>query len=101
MGREEASTAAIKHGNVTTASAAALQLTATDTPLQKGVEVSADTTNAGVLYVGSSALTAGSAAATDGFPLSPGARLFLPVDNLTDVWFRAAGSGYKAHFIGT
>lgn len=56
-------------------------LTATSFPCQHGVLLKADKNNAGTVYVGLSDVTAGTAAATDGFPLDANDTLFIEVSN--------------------
>jgi len=48
-------------------------------PVSYGVQITADSGNAGTVYVGNNAnITAGSAAATDGYQLAAGASVFIP-----------------------
>ena len=57
----------------------ATQLTPTDTPVTYGVQMVADASNAGTVYVGwSNTVTASTASATDGLPLAPGASILVP-----------------------
>ena len=71
------------------------------TVVNKGVQIIASIGNDATLYVGySDALTADSADATDGFPLSPGAAIFVPCRHPSDVFIRSAsGSNQKVWFI--
>ncbi len=90
-------------GSITTAVA----LTATSTPLSYGVSVKAAAANSAPVHVGlSSAVTANAAAATDGYELSAGEELFLPLAsfatgaaNLTAVYVIAASSTQKVFFV--
>lgn len=75
-------------------------LSANDRELKGGVQIVADAGNSGVVYVGVRAtLTAGSANATDGFPLSAGDTVFLPVSKESEVQLIGSASGQSAHFI--
>ena len=61
--------------------ASAEQITTTSIAATKGVAVKAASTNTGILYIGNSDVTAGTTAATDGFPLSAGESVTIPVNN--------------------
>jgi hypothetical protein len=76
------------HFRVSLANTNATQATSTPTPLTKGVEIKAAAANTAEVYVGRSDLTTGGTAATDGFPLSAGERLFLPIDDLSKLYLR-------------
>ena len=76
------------------------QLIATSHVAKEGVLLKADAANAGIIYVGSSsAVTAGSAAATDGFPLSAGDGLVLGVSNANKVYAVASEANQKLFFL--
>lgn len=76
------------HFRVSLSATTATQATATATPLLKGVEVKAAIGNTAMVYVGKSDLTNASAVGTDGFELGPGERMFLPLDDLSDLYLR-------------
>lgn len=73
--------ATFDHGSNRDVDTAAEALTATSFAATKGVTVVADRDNTGVVYVGNSDVTAGTTAATDGFPLSSGESVTLEVNN--------------------
>mgnify|MGYP001586299131 CR=1 FL=1 len=88
------------HGAKSSIGVTAVQMLATDTKIQKGVVVKADNNNSGIVYVGKSAsVTAGSADATDGFPLYPGDSVKLDVGNLNLVYLIGSAAGQKVFFI--
>ena len=74
---------------------------ALSTPVAYGVEVKAANANGGRVYVGlSAAVTANSADGTDGFELSAGETVFLPLamvpgGDVANVWVIASASGQK------
>lgn len=73
--------ATLDHGSNRDIDTAAEQITATSFACKFGVTLKADAANTGILYIGNSDVTAGTTAATDGFPLSPGESLTLEVTN--------------------
>jgi hypothetical protein len=82
----------------------AVQAKATAFPVNKGVGVKAWASNTGIIYVGSrSNLTAGTTAATDGFPLSKGDGDTIPIDDLSKVWAISdtAGQNLAIQFVQT
>ena len=63
-----------------------------------GVNLKAATTNAGVVYVGTGLnVTAGTASATDGYPLSAGQEIYVPVDDVTKLFAVATATGSLLH----
>jgi hypothetical protein len=86
--------------------AAAVQVIATATPLRNGVRIVAANANTGKVYVGlSSAVTANSAAATDGYELAAGQSLWVdvwavPGGDLSNLYVIASAASQKAFFIG-
>jgi hypothetical protein len=58
--------------------------------LRNGITIKADASNAGIVYVGNSDVTAGNAAATDGFPLSAGNEVTIHVARLADIYVIAS-----------
>lgn len=71
----------IDHGSNRDVDTAAEALTTTSFVCQHGVLLKADKNNAGTVYVGLSDVTAGSTAATDGFPLDANDVLFIEIAN--------------------
>lgn len=68
--------------------------------LHGGVQVRAATTNAGIVYVGTREnLTAGTADATDGYPLSAGDTVFIPCDAESEVRAIASATSQKLFFL--
>lgn len=87
------------HGSKGSVGAAAVQIVATKTRCFRGVQVKADSSNTGVVYVGNSDVTAGSAEATDGFPLSAGQGLFVPVQDAATVYVVGSSAGQKVYWV--
>ena len=59
--------------------------------VNEGLQILASPNNSETIYVGySSGITANSADSTDGFPLVPGASLFLPCRHPADVYVRSS-----------
>lgn len=73
--------ATFDHGSNRDVDTSAEQITSTSFACKFGVTLKADITNTGILYIGNSDVTAGTTAATDGFPLSAGETLTLEVTN--------------------
>jgi len=74
-------------------------LSADGASLKGGVQIVAASTNASIVYVGTrSTLTAGTANATDGFPLSAGDSIFLPVRKESDVYCIADAVSQQVYF---
>lgn len=71
----------IDHGSNRDVDTIAEVLTTTSFFCQHGVLLKADKGNAGTLYVGLSDVTAGTTAATDGFPIDANDTLFIEVGN--------------------
>jgi hypothetical protein len=70
-------------------------------PLRHGVELYAALANAAPVYVGfDSSITLDTADATDGFPLAPGARVFVAVRDPSLIWLRSASSA-RVNAIGS
>jgi hypothetical protein len=79
-----------------------VQLSTTSIPALKGVVVKAPASNTGgsTVYVGNnSAVTAGTAGATDGFPLAPGDSITIPVSDPAQLWCIGSTSSLKAFFL--
>jgi hypothetical protein len=65
-----------------------------------GVQVKAYSLNSGNIYIGqSSGVTANSTEATDGYELTPGEGVFLPVSNTDLLYVIASASGQKAFYV--
>ena len=76
----------------------AVQLTATSIHASRGVQIVADSTNS--VYVGISTVTADSIDATDGFPLSAGESVVIPVIDPSIIYVRAvSGTTSKVFFV--
>jgi hypothetical protein len=91
--------ASFDHGRKSGVGTSAVQLVATPLHAAKGIELIAASTNTGTVYVGNADVTAGSADDTDGFPLAPGARLFLPLDDPSKVYVRGSAAGQTVFFV--
>jgi len=75
------------------------QITSTSYPATVGVLFRADASNSGVVYLGNSDVTAGTAAATDGFPLSAGDGVFLQISNANLVYAIGSANDQKVYFM--
>lgn len=80
----------LKHGHVTVG-VAARRLLAVDLRFKAGVLLRApgpddDTPNTAPIWVGSAKITADSNERTGGLPILPGATVFLPIEDPTDIW---------------
>ena len=76
---------------------AAVPIAAASTTLKSGVTVKALSTNAAVIFVGSSTVTATAAGATNatgGIELSAKESVFLEIDDLSKIYIRGAADGY-------
>jgi len=79
-----------------TVGASAAQITATATPLTRGVEIHTSIANSGTIYIGnSSAVTADGADATDGYPLDGGKDTFIPINDLAKLWIIGSAISQK------
>lgn len=84
------------HGVKSSIGSTAVKLKASAIVCLKGVLVKAFFTNTDVVYVGgSSVVTANSADATDGFPLSPGEAIVLDVADPSAVYLISPTAGQK------
>lgn len=88
------------HGSLASIGATALQLSASVAPLRNGVLIKADYANAGIVYVGSSTVTAAAAAGTDGFPIKAGESVMVEAQSASIVYAIASTTGQKVWFIG-
>ena len=69
------------HGSNLDIDTSAEQITSTSFACKFGVTVKSAVDNTDTVYIGNSDVTAGTTAATDGFPLEPGESITLPVNN--------------------
>lgn len=84
----------------TTAADSPTQLTAQDLPdgNMKGVLIKApgsadDTPNTEPVYIGGPGVTANSAVATDGFPLTPGDSIVIPLESAASIYVVSESGG--------
>lgn len=89
---------AFDHGSKSGITTAAVPIVATKTICKRGVQVKADSANAGIVYIGNSDVTNGSADATDGFPLSAGQGLFVPAQDAATVYVVASAATQKVYW---
>ena len=76
-------------------------LTSDTTTFTNGVIVKALSTNSGIVYISTdSSVTAGSAAATDGFPLSAGESVTLPLDRADKLYAIGSADNQKLFYAG-
>lgn len=83
------------HGRTSGIGTTAVQLVTASSRLAKGVQLKAPQSNSGVVYVGTAGVTADAADATDGFPLSGGEGLFVPIDDPSKLYVRGSATGQK------
>jgi len=87
------------HGSKTV-STAAVALAAVSNVAQIGVLIKADPANSGTVYIGhTDVVTADTVAATDGFPLSAGDAVVIPIENGNSVYAVASGAGQKVFWL--
>lgn len=79
-------------GRKSAVGASAVQITSAVTHCQDGVQLKAADTNTGIVYVGASTVTANAADATDGFPLSAGQGLFVPITDASLIYVIASAA---------
>ena len=75
----------------------AVKVVASSQSAQSGVMLRADKANTDIVYIGTSTVTAGTVDATDGFPLSAGDIMFIPVVDVSLI-FAIAASGTQRVF---
>lgn len=85
----------LDHGSNLDIDTTAEQITSTSFAAKFGVTVKAATGNTGTVYIGLSDVTAGTTAATDGFPLEPGESITLPVNNPNLLYAIASANNQK------
>lgn len=64
-----------------------------------GLQIYASSANTGTVYVGESTVTANSSDSTDGYPLTPGKELLIPLVNPNPIYAVASASGQTIWFI--
>lgn len=92
--------ATLDHGSNLDIDTSAEQITSTSFACKFGVTLKADITNTGIIYIGNSDVTAGTTAATDGFPLSAGETLTLEVTNANIPYAIASANNQKIYWVG-
>jgi len=83
----------------TTVGTSVSSLSDNDRELDAGVQVIADPTNTGIIYVGVRDTLTADAAATAGFPLTEGQSLFLPVRRESDIKLVSDTTSQTLHFM--
>lgn len=79
-----------------TVGTSAVRLSSASVPCTRGVYVKAAPGNIGVVYVGaSSGVTAGGTDATDGYPLSAGHEVYVPINDVNKLWAIASAVSQK------
>tara|TARA_R100000742_G_C4226020_1_gene48632 strand:+ start:179 stop:472 length:294 start_codon:yes stop_codon:yes gene_type:complete len=87
-------------GSKTGITTSAVALSSTDLHAHRGVQIVAATGNANPIYIGQSAsVTADSAEATDGYPLSAGESIVIPVIDPNTVYVVSAAGTGKAFYV--
>jgi len=87
--------ASFDHGSNLDIDTTAEQITTTSFAAKFGVTVKAAVDNTDTVYIGNSDVTAGTTAATDGFPLEPGESITLPVNNPNLLYAIGAAANQK------
>lgn len=87
--------ATLDHGSNLDIDTTAEQITTTSFSAKFGVTVKAAVDNTDTVYIGNSDVTAGTTAATDGFPLEPGESITLPVNNSNLLYAIGAAANQK------
>lgn len=71
----------------------------TDVKCEVGVTVRAATGNGGKVYIGNSTVTKDSAEATDGYELAAGQTIFIPVNNVKNIYGWASVTPQTVYWI--
>ena len=87
--------ATLDHGSNLDIDTTAEQITTTSFAAKFGVTVKSAADNTDTVYIGNSDVTAGTTAATDGFPLEPGESITLPVNNSNLLYAIGAAANQK------
>jgi len=82
-----------------TVDTAVVQITTYNIPLTFGILIKAAGANTGIVYVGNSDVTAGTADATDGIQLSAGDAVLLELDAASKAYAIASAAGQKVFWI--
>lgn len=85
----------LDHGSNLDIDTTAEQITTTSFAAKFGVTVKSAVDNTDTVYIGNSDVTAGTTAATDGFPLEPGESITLPVNNSNLLYAIGAAANQK------
>lgn len=85
----------LDHGSNLDIDTSAEQITTTSFAAKFGVTVKSAVDNTDTVYIGNSDVTAGTTAATDGFPLEPGESITLPVNNSNLLYAIGAAANQK------
>lgn len=79
--------------------ATAVQITSTSRRCERGVTVKASASNTGIVYVGNSDVTNGTANSTDGFELSAGESVTVEVNNVNKVYIIGTDVNHRVSWI--
>ena len=78
----------------------AVQISQGTNQLEAGVQIVADAGNSGTVFVGvRPTITAGTADATDGFPLQAGESFLLPVSQESEIWMIATVASQQTFIV--
>jgi hypothetical protein len=91
--------AVFDHGSKSSIGTSAVQMTESSITAKQGIVVKAARGNTGVVYVGNSDVTADTVDDTDGFELSGGESVTIPVNNANKVYVRASASGQRVYWV--
>ena len=94
-------TKVIDHGSNLDVDTVAERLTATNFACRNGVVVKASALNCGTVFVGLSDVTAGTAEATDGFPLAAGENVTIEVTNVNLIYVIADTNNQLVYWIAS
>ena len=75
------------------------QLTTTKIAPTIGILIKASNTNTGIIYVGNSDVTAGSADATDGFELNAGESLLIEGRDISEIYVIASAVNQRVSYL--
>lgn len=85
----------VSTGSVTTTANTPVQLVGSSLPTTRGVVVKNSVQSTNSVYVGAVGVTPGTASATDGFELSSGESITIPIDDVNKVYVTSTVSGQK------
>lgn len=86
---------AVVTGSKTTTANTAVALVSSSTPTTRGIVIKSSNDNSLNVYVGPSTVTPGTTSATDGFELSAGESISIPIDDVSKVYINATSSSIK------